>query len=337
MKRAIWPILFWTALLSFTAYMALDTFVIKRVGQTNATQSNTSMFETESGNEATSDETSGRNTEATLATRETGSESAATTESETTTAEITTETETTAEETTETTAVSVNVSEYYEYDTHIYVADIIVPSAEYIRTAFADDTYGRHVTEVTSEIAADHDALIAINGDYYGAQETGYVIRNGIVYRSTGSDEEILCLYADGNMAVVNSSDYTADELVEQGVWQAFTFGPGLIEENEIAVTTDSEVSAHMSSNPRTAIGMIEKGHYVFVVADGRTSTDAGLSLYQLATFMKELGCSVAYNLDGGGSSTMYYKGEVINTPTADGWEIKERAVSDIVYISESL
>ncbi|MBQ7474419.1 MAG: phosphodiester glycosidase family protein, partial [Clostridia bacterium] len=52
----------------------------------------------------------------------------------------------------------------------------------------------------------------------------------------------------------------------------------------------------------------------------------------ELATFMQDLGVKEAYNLDGGGSSTMYFNGEVINNPTSGG-RIKERGVSDIVYI----
>jgi exopolysaccharide biosynthesis protein len=72
---------------------------------------------------------------------------------------------------------------------------------------------------------------------------------------------------------------------------------------------TNSEVDQSMTSNPRTAIGIIDNLHYVFVVSDGRTSQSAGLTLYELANIMKDLGCTTAYNLDGGGSSTMYFNG----------------------------
>ena len=88
-----------------------------------------------------------------------------------------------------------------------------------------------------------------------------------------------------------------------------------------------------MSSNPRTAIGYINDNTLVFVVSDGRTNESEGLSLYQLATFMKNLGVKSAYNLDGGGSSTMVFQGKVINNPTTNGRNISERSVSDIVYI----
>ena len=87
-----------------------------------------------------------------------------------------------------------------------------------------------------------------------------------------------------------------------------------------------------MTSNPRTAIGIIDENHYVFVVSDGRTSNSDGLTLYELANFMKKLNVSTSYNLDGGGSSTMYFNGSIINNPTTMG-KISERSVSDIVFI----
>ena len=98
-------------------------------------------------------------------------------------------------------------------------------------------------------------------------------------------------------------------------------------------MTEDEEVGKAKSSNPRTAIGMIDQRHYVLVVSDGRTNESQGLSLYELAEFMKSLDTTVAYNLDGGGSSTLVFNGEVINNPTTNGKSIKERSVSDIVYI----
>ena len=99
------------------------------------------------------------------------------------------------------------------------------------------------------------------------------------------------------------------------------------------AVTEDDEVGKAKASNPRTAIGIIDSDHFVFVVSDGRTKESEGLTLYDLAEFMLSLDVETGYNLDGGGSSTMYFNGEVVNNPTLSGRSIKERSVSDIVYI----
>lgn len=230
---------------------------------------------------------------------------------------------------------TVSVKTYTENDTVIYVADIYLGEGQTIQSALADNTYGKNITDLTSNMASSVNATIAINGDYYGARTTGYVIRNGELLRSTktSDDQEDLVLWEDGSMSVVKEGDYTAQQLLDKGAVQVLSFGPGLIMDGEVSVDSDDEVGTAMASNPRTTIGYIGDNHYVLVVADGRTSESTGLSLLQLAEFMDGLGCTQAYNLDGGGSSTMYYDGEVINNPTTNGNTISEREVSDILYI----
>ena len=230
--------------------------------------------------------------------------------------------------------IKIALIDYRENDTDIHMADVKVSSSEYLKTAFAQSSYGRNVTEKTSDIAESVNAILAINGDYYGAQESGYVIRNGVIYRETAkSGNEDLVIYGDGSFEIIDEDDITAEELLEKGAQNVLAFGPALVEDGSVSVTEDEEVGKAMASNPRTAIGIIDENHYVFVVADGRTSDNEGLSLYELAEFMESLGVQTAYNLDGGGSSTMYFNGQIINKPTTNGSSIKERSVSDIVHI----
>lgn len=229
--------------------------------------------------------------------------------------------------------VSITVKEYREYDSAIYVADITVSDVSYLKTALASNTYGRNITDTTSDIASENNAILAINGDYYGARQSGYVIRNGSLYRNSSGNRDALAIMKNGEFKFVSEGETSAETLLQNGALQVFSFGPVLLEDGSISVTENEEVGMAMASNPRTAIGYLGKNHYVFVVSDGRTSESAGLSLYELASFMKSLGVSDAYNLDGGGSSTMVFKGEVINTPTTNGHSSEERAVSDILYI----
>jgi len=313
MKKHLWAICSAFVLIAFTTYISLDTFVISESYNSNATEINTSLFDgqTESDTQLT--------------------ESIDNTQSENSSG-INASEPYTGENTVSSDNYSITLTEYYQNDTKIYVADVILSSAQYLKTAFANDTYGKNVTATTSTIAENNNAVLAINGDYYGVQENGYVIRNGIVYRDSANGSDVLCIYADGTMEVLNDSEYSAEELVSRGVWQAFSFGPALVENSSVTVDENAEVAKAKTSNPRTAIGIIDANHFVFVVSDGRTSESEGLSLYELATFMKGLGVEIAYNLDGGGSSTMYFNGYVVNNPTTGG-SIKERSVSDIVYI----
>ena len=232
---------------------------------------------------------------------------------------------------------TITLTTYRENDTNIYVADVVLSSADQLKTALAENAYGKNVTEKTSEMAESNNAVLAINGDYYGAQESGYVIRNGVLYRDEAEEgQEDLVIWSDGSFSIINESDVTAEELLEQGAEQVLSFGPGLIENGTVTVDEDDEVGKAMSSNPRTAIGVIDDLHYVFVVSDGRTDESEGLSLQELAEFMEGLGVETAYNLDGGGSSTMVFNGNLINNPTTNGNKVKERGVSDIVYIGQS-
>lgn len=302
-KGCVWmEAIYGVVLVAFTVYMLLDTFVIsKKIVVVDVAQSASA-----SGSDTTD-----------VANVKGGSGTVNTTST-----------------TYEDDNIKITLTDYRENDTDIHVADVIVSSAEYLKTAFAQSSYGKNVTETTSDIAENVNAILAINGDYYGAQERGYVIRNGVLYRSTAkSGNEDLVIYTDGSFEIVSEDDITAEELLDNGAQNVLSFGPALVKDGAVSVTESEEVGKAMASNPRTAIGIIDENHYVFVVADGRTSENEGLSLYELAEFMESLGVQTAYNLDGGGSSTMYFNGEVVNQPTTNGHSIEERRVSDIIYI----
>lgn len=293
-KKYTWAILYSVLLIFFTIYVLLDTFVIEQVY---------SIVPSEQNQISSNDLNENETIEKSDYSYDDGN-------------------------------ISITITEYREYESDIYVADIHIASAEYLKTAFAEGAYGKNVTEKTSETAQNNGAILAINGDYYGAQEKGYVLRNGVVYRSTSSrKQEDLVIYSNGSFSIITEGEVSTDELLTGGAQQVLSFGPALVMDGSISVTKDEEVGKAKTSNPRTAIGVIDDLHYVFVVSDGRTDESKGLSLYELAEFMQELGVTIAYNLDGGGSSTMYFNGEVINNPTTNGDRIKERSVSDIVYI----
>jgi len=233
--------------------------------------------------------------------------------------------------------ISIVITSVRVSGTNAYVADVQLTSASSLKTALAQNTFGSNITQTTSQMAAANNAILAINGDYYGANKRGYVIKNGVLYRDTvrqGDDTQDLAVYSDGSFAIVDETEVTAQELLDSGVVQLFAFGPSLLENGEVQVSASDEVSRAKSNNPRTAIGIIDDLHYVIVVADGRTSESEGLSLLELAELMESYGCVTAYNLDGGGSSTMVFNGVVVNQPTTNGNQITERAVSDIVYIA---
>lgn len=230
--------------------------------------------------------------------------------------------------------ITVTLTEQRIHDTAVYIARVQLSNPSYLKTAFAKDSYGRNVKQTTSQMAESHNAILAVNGDYYGSREKGYVLRNGQLYREEGDGgREALVVQGDGTFSIVEEKSVSAKQLLAEGAWQVLSFGPALVKEGAIAVDEHTEVGQATYSNPRTAIAQVDEGNYLLVVSDGRTSRSEGLSLYQLAEILQNLGAKTAYNLDGGGSSTMWFNGRVINEPVNHGSKVSERSVSDIVYI----
>ncbi|MDF2907750.1 MAG: hypothetical protein K0R34_3071 [Herbinix sp.] len=212
-----------------------------------------------------------------------------------------------------------------------YRSDIYVTNVKYIKTAFATGDYGKNLKASTSAMAEDNDALLAISGDFYGNGETGVVIRNGILYRSVENDADICVLFIDGTMKTYSPEEFDADEVLEQGAWQAWTFGPELLDGKGHILASFNTTTYLNSTNPRCAIGYVEPGHYIFVVVDGRDEGySMGVTLSELSQIMVKAGCESAYNLDGGKSAAMVFDGGYVNQPAQGG-----RTISDIIYIGE--
>ena len=64
--------------------------------------------------------------------------------------------------------ISIKLNTIERYDTTIYIADVVINDADYLKTAFANNAYGKNITATTSETAKNNKAILAINGDYYG-------------------------------------------------------------------------------------------------------------------------------------------------------------------------
>jgi exopolysaccharide biosynthesis protein len=351
-RKKMAALLYGLILTAFTAYFLLDTFVIARVYSTvpevSAQTSDLSLTETEEDTAETAEAPTEQETETSsrkhrgsgeLGRKKTSSDAAdsasegsgsGSAEDSVSASSASSSSETTYQDEN----MTVALTEYQVDGTTVYAADIQLSSASYLKTALAKSAYGKNVTETTTEMAESNNAVLAINGDYYGAQEKGYVLRNGVLYRNTAEKgQEDLVIYEDGSFEIIVEDEITAEELLEKGAVQILSFGPALITDGKVSVTENDEVGRAMASNPRTAIGIIDDLHYVFVVSDGRTDESQGLTLYQLSQFMESLGADTAYNLDGGGSSSMVFQGVLVNNPTTTGNSIKERSVSDIVYI----
>ena len=225
--------------------------------------------------------------------------------------------------------ISITVTENSLGRTTYYLADIYVRDITCFQSALARDTYGSGFRDSIEDMALLNNALLAVNGDYYGNTSEGVVIRNGVIYRANQTDCDVCVLYYDGTMRVMPGSSFSVEEAIAQGAWQAWTFGPALLDLDGSVLTSFSSTGRIISANPRTAIGYYEPGHYCLIVVDGRGES-AGISLPDLSQLFYDLGCQAAYNLDGGNSSIMVWNNQVINEPSGGG-----RESSDALLIAE--
>lgn len=209
---------------------------------------------------------------------------------------------------------------------HYHVADIYVADISCLVTAFAQEQYGSSFAEWPQEAASRYHAILTMNGDYYGMRDGGIVIRNGTLYRDEKNLMDLCVLYWDGSMKTFDPFNFNAEAEIANGAYQCWCFGPGLLDAEGHAKTSFN--SSVNQENPRAVIGCVEPGHYFFVTVDGRTSTDKGVRMADVASLMERLGCTSAYNLDGGQSAMLVAGTTVVNNPYKGG-----RKSSDFIMV----
>lgn len=196
------------------------------------------------------------------------------------------------------------------------LADIYLGDITCLQTAFAQDRYGVGNLELLTDMSKRTGSVLAVNGDSYNSNQqdhNGTIIRNGTIYRNNPSEAETCVLNWDGTMKIYGPGEINTRQLVEEGAYQSWVFGPSLLDENGIAKTEFVADGYLYRSHPRTAIGYYEPGHYCLIAVNGRQAESRGMFLDEMASLFESLGCKAAYNLDGGHSNCMTMYGSVVN------------------------
>lgn len=223
--------------------------------------------------------------------------------------------------------VNISISKVQENGITYFVADIYIRDLQHLRTYFANNTYGTGYRQNVGDMAKANNAILAISGDYYGNQQRGVVIRNGELYRKSIGDD-VCVLYNDGTMKTYSPGNFSVEDAIAKGAYQAWSFGPKLLDNGQPMTEFNTSVAP---ANPRAAIGYYAPGHYCMVVVDGRQEGySKGMTMKELSQLFVNLGCQDAYNLDGGQTAQMVFMGNTINQPYNGG-----RSVSDIIAIGE--
>lgn len=228
------------------------------------------------------------------------------------------------------------------YLARCYVYDIYVRNIENFYTVADKATSMENLME-KAENDLGCTVVGAVNGDYWSnSNHCRVAVRNGILLREPSKVDSDLCvLYRDGTMRTYQSADFDWAAVDAAGPWQVWDFGPALLDENGNPYSSFEpryyDKNLITNTHPRMAVGYHQPGHYTLLSVDGRKKDENGNYIYgcnipSLAQYMKELGCTVAYNLDGGDSAQAYANGDPIRQ--AEGRDT-QRVISDILCVGE--
>lgn len=211
-----------------------------------------------------------------------------------------------------------------------WTAHVQTSSPDQLRSCMSYDSYGGK-RQRTSEAVPAHGGIIGINGsafDYSSGKPSplGMCIKDGVIYGDYMTSYTVMATTYDGLIFTPPQGLMGAD-LLNMGVKDTYNFGPILI--NGGVPQMPIEVTSY--KDPRVAVGMISQNDYVLLCADGRGAGGSkGLNHTQMVNIFQSFGCTYAYNLDGGGSATLYYNGVVMNNPS-DG---SERPCADFLFFT---
>ena len=219
-----------------------------------------------------------------------------------------------------------------ELMSRVYYADIYIADISCLKTALAEDTFGRGYKEWITKVARRTGSVVTMNGDYYGSRDFGVVARNGTLYRDAKNIRDVAVLYWDGSFETLAPEQFDAKRIMEAGAYQCWHFGPRLLDDAGHAMTEFNADSNMKKRHPRSAFGYYEPGHYCFVVVDGRLEESKGVKLDGLSKVMEGLGCVAAYNLDGGQTSLLAKGDKLVNRPSGGG-----RSASDFIIVVDEV
>ena len=213
-----------------------------------------------------------------------------------------------------------------------YVADIYVASIDNFVTKVANNDMSYYSTQNSAALDKAANAILSMCGDFMTYQKGGFMMRNGEIYVDDHNMNSICVLYRNGEMETFDGKTYKIDAIKENDPVQVWSFGPALLDENGETRSKYTVSSTVAQRNPRSAVGYYEPGHYCFVVVDGRQKHSAGIKIPQLAEIFEELGCKVAYNLDGGGSAVMMFDHKTFSKQSNGA----DRKLGDLLVIRDS-
>ena len=202
--------------------------------------------------------------------------------------------------------------------------------------------------EYPHKIARKNGTVLAISSDFAQLRlqqkksRPGIIIRDGKILsdrtkKQGGKDFptlDCLAIWPDGDMKVYYSNEKKAEEYIEEGAVDVLAFGPILIRDGKLEEEALKKYGT--SHAQRTAVGMVEKGHYWFMMLEGRIKRSKGDGISFLAEKLYDKGCTLGFNLDGGDTSCIVFMGHQICRLQNGKRNKPSRRTSDILGVGTS-
>lgn len=228
-----------------------------------------------------------------------------------------------------------------------------IEQGEMLRTIWNDDVRRTKVRVDAAETAKKHNVVFATNTDYFtyrvsvdNGRPTGVVVRGGEILYDDGyatrekADKagmpnlDMVAFMKDGSLNVYRSDEISAQEMIDLGAYDVYSFGPYLMKDGKL---TQQAYDANESKNPRCALGMVEPGHYVYIMVEGRLDRSHGIAMKELAKLMRAKDCDVAINLDGGQTAVLIFMGQQLNKiGSYDGGKTNSRPTCEVMGVGYS-
>ena len=216
--------------------------------------------------------------------------------------------------------------------------EVKIAHGSQLRRALSDNTYGSSVYMYPTQMAQNANAVVAINGDFYGHRSCGITVYQRQLYRFNPRSLESCFFTASGDMIFTHVGELNTEDEVKKFVQDndivfSISFGPILVENGEKKTTNTYLVGEVDIQYSRAAIGQVDKLHYLLMSINEEGVYKNRVTINQAADLIYAKGVPNAYALDGGQTATIVMNGETFNRPD---WG-NERIMTDIIYFATAI
>lgn len=216
--------------------------------------------------------------------------------------------------------------------------EVKVAHGSQLRRAITGNRYDYGTDEYPTKMAQNVNAVLAVNGDFYGFRDLGITVYQRKLYRHAPASVDTAYFTADGNMIFSKRGELTTRAEAEQfiadnDVLFAVAFGPVMVENGEPVHTTQYAIGEVNDRYSRAAIAQKDELHYLVMTVNFEGPCQKTCTLEQAVQYISGKNVQMAYTLDGGQTASVVFNNQMVNRPD---WG-EERTMSDIIYFASAV